>query len=209
MIFADDRESKWISEKLKRMNVEVIVKRLDVADYLITHSSYTVAVERKSASDYVSSITDGRFFDQLHKLRRSYGLSFIVIIGKPDLYRIKKDAFVGSLLSVPLKSNQRVIPVHVEDEEDFCLILKSLNKQIEEGRLRTAPRTKKTEIDDSIAMLNAIPGIGEEKARRLLEKLGNVQNVVNASIADLKRVEGIGDKQAKKIYNFVRARRIS
>ncbi|MFO7966067.1 MAG: ERCC4 domain-containing protein [Archaeoglobaceae archaeon] len=208
MIFADDREGKSIPQKLKDMGIEVVIKRLDVADYVITHSSYTVAVERKNASDYFSSITDGRLFDQLYKLNKSYGLSFIVIIGEPDYNRIKKDAFMGSLLSVALKSKQRVIPLQVKNEEDLCLILKSLNKQVEEGRLRTAPRMKKIRSDDNIAMLTAIPGIGEEKARKLLEKMGSVQKVVNASIADLKRVEGIGDKQAKKIYDFVRGRSV-
>ncbi len=208
MIYADDREGKWIPQRLRDMGIEVIVKRLDDADYVVTHSSYMVAVERKSAGDYINSIADGRFFDQLHKLSSSYGLSFMVVIGEPDYYRIKKDAFMGSLLSVALKSKQRVIPLRVESEEDFCLILKSLNKQVEEGRLRTAPRMRKTMVDDNIAMLTAIPGIGEEKARRLLEKMGSVQKVVNASIADLKRVEGVGDKQAKKIYDFVRGRSV-
>ncbi len=208
MIYADGREGKWIPQRLREMGIEVVIKRLSEADYVITHSSYMVAVERKSASDYISSITDGRFFDQLHKLSKTYGLSFLIVIGQPDYYRIKKDAFMGSLVSVALKSKQRVIPLHVENEEDFCIILKSLNKQVVEGRLRTAPRMRKTRADDNIAMLTAIPGIGEEKARKLLENLGSVHNVVNASIAELRRVEGIGDKQAKKIYDFVRGRSV-
>lgn len=206
MIFADDRERNDVCENLRSRGIEVMVKRLKVADYLITHSGYVVAVERKSAADYISSITDGRLFDQVHHLSKSYGLSFLCVIGKPDHHRLKRESFIGSFLSIALKSNQRVIPLHLESEEDFCLILRSLNKQIEEGRLRTAPRIKKARVEDNIAMLTAIPGIGEEKARRLLKKMGSIQNVVNASITDLTKIEGIGEKQANKIYNFVRGR---
>lgn len=208
MIFVDDREPERILEMLKGMGVYVQRKRLDLADYLISHQGYAVAVERKSASDYVSSIADGRFFDQLYNLSKSYELSFLCLIGRPDFSRISRDAFIGSFLSVALKSNRRIIPVQLENEWDFCLLLKSLDRQLRRGDLKAAPRLRKADVDDSIAMLTAIPGIGVEKARRLLEKLGSIQRVVNASIPELMRVEGIGEKQARRIYDFVRGRRI-
>ncbi len=207
-IFADDREPERIVEILTSLGLRVVRKRLEVADYLIHHQGYVVAVERKSADDYISSIADGRFFDQIHNLSRSFQLSFLCIVGKPDLSRMGRDAFIGSILSIPLKTDQRVVPIQVESDEDFCLILRSLSRQLERGKLRTTPKLRKAKIDDSIAMLTAIPGIGEEKARRLLEKLGSIQRVVNASIPELMRVEGIGKKQARRIYDFVRGRRI-
>ncbi|RLI84096.1 DNA repair protein [Archaeoglobales archaeon] len=208
MIFADDREPERITEILSSLGLRVVRKRLTIADYLVYHQGYAVAIERKSASDYISSIADGRFFNQIHDLSRSYQLSFLCIVGRPDFSRIKRDAFIGSLLSIPLKTEQRVIPIQVESDEEFCLILKSLNRQLERGNLKTAPRLRRVDAEDSIAMLTAIPGIGVEKARRLLEKLGSIQRVVNASIPELMRVEGIGEKQARRIYDFVRGRKI-
>lgn len=208
MIFVDVREPERIVEMLKSMGVETSRKRLDVADYVITHYSYAIAVERKDASDYVSSIADGRLFDQIYNLTKSYELSFLCIIGTPDFYRLKKEAFLGSFLSIALKSRGRIIPIRVESETDFCLILKSLNKQVENGRLKAFPMLRKSKVEDSVAMLTAIPGIGIEKAQRLINRFGSVYGVVNASISDLMRVEGIGEKQAKRIYDFVRGRRI-
>ncbi|MBO8182447.1 MAG: DNA repair protein [Archaeoglobus sp.] len=207
MIFVDDREPERIFEMLKSIGVNAIRKRLELADYLIAHQSYAVAVERKSASDYISSIADGRFFNQLHDLSKSYELSFLCVIGRPDFSRISREAFVGSFLSIALKSKRRIIPIQLENERDFCLMLKSLDRQLRRGDLRTAPRLRKADVDDSVAMLTAIPGIGIEKARRLLEKLGSIQRVVNASIPELMRVEGIGEKQARRIYDFVRGRK--
>jgi len=207
MIFVDDREPERILEMLRNMGVEALRKRLELADYLITHQSFAVAVERKSSSDYVSSIADGRFFDQLHNLSKSYELSFLCIIGRPDFSRISREAFIGSFLSIALKSKRRIIPVQLESEKDFCMMLRSLDRQLRRGDLRTAPRLRKTDAEDSIAMLTAIPGVGVEKARRLLRKFGNVQRVVNASIPELMRVNGIGEKQARRIYDFVRGRK--
>jgi len=208
MILVDAREPERIVEMLKSMNVEAKRKRLDVADYVITHYNYVVAVERKDANDYVNSIVDGRFFNQIYNLAKSYELSFLCVIGKPDFNRLKKEAFVGSFLSIALKTKGKVVPMQVESEKDFCLILKSLNKQIENGRLEAFPMLKKSKVEDSVTMLTAIPGIGVGKAKRLLNKFGSIHGVVNASISDLMRVEGIGEKQAKRIYDFVRGRRI-
>lgn len=208
MIFVDVREPERIVEMLKLMKIEITRKKLDVADYVIMHYNYVVAVERKDANDYINSIVDGRFFNQIYNLAKSYELSFLCVVGKPDFYRLKKEAFVGSFLSIALKTKGSVVPIQVENEEDFCLILKLLNKQVENGRLKAFPMLRKSKIEDSVAMLTAIPGIGVEKARRLLNKFGSVYGVVNASISDLMRVEGIGEKQARRIYDFVRGRRI-
>lgn len=208
MILVDVREPERIVEMLKSMGVRLHKRRLSIADYVITHSSYSIAVERKDANDYVNSILDGRLFDQVYNLSKSYEVSFICIIGTPDFDRLKKEAFLGSLLSIALKTKGRVVPVQFENEFDFCLALKLLNRQVENGKVTAFPMLRKFKVEDSIAMLTAIPGIGVEKARRLLNRFGSVYNIVNASIADLMKVEGIGEKQAKRIYNFVRGRAV-
>ncbi|RLI73972.1 DNA repair protein [Archaeoglobales archaeon] len=208
MIFVDIREPERIAEMLKSMGIETTRKKLEVADYVIMHYNYVVAVERKDANDYVNSIVDGRFFDQVYNLVKSYELSFLCVIGKPDFRRMKREAFIGSFLSIALKTKGSVIPLRIENEKEFCLVLKFLNKQVENGRLKAFPMLRKSKIEDSVAMLTAIPGIGVEKVRRLLKRFGSVYGVVNASISDLMRVKGIGEKQARRIYDFVRGRKV-
>ncbi len=235
MIFVDDREPERLVQLLRSMGVDVRRKRLEIGDYLVTNSSREVAVERKSVEDFESSIIDGRLFDQVHRLSKKYPLSFLCIVGSESSessgsdsgrsdrsesseskeskgkVRISRDAFVGGILSVALTalSSGTVIPLRLESEEEFCLMLKNLDRKLSSGKLKVYPRiVRKTEVDDSVAMLTAIPGIGVEKAKRLLERFGSVHAVVNASIADLKRVDGIGDKQARRIYYFVRGLRI-
>ena len=214
MIFVDDREPPRIAEKLKDMGVEVVVKRLEIGDYLIAFGGVELPVERKDVNDYLNSVIDGRLFDQCHRMSSRYELSFLCVVGDVDKAlrerEFRKEAYVGSIVSVALRRNSGVvIPLTLKDEDEFCLLLKSLNRQVEGGSVKTAPRViRKGSLDDNVAMLTAIPGIGEEKARRLLEKFGSVHRVVNATIPELMRVDGIGEKQAKRIYEFVRGRRV-
>jgi|Deesub1362A_J573_1020465.scaffolds.fasta_scaffold00212_59 ERCC4-type nuclease len=209
MIYVDDREPQEICRILERLDVPFERKRLEIGDYLIKHGSFEVAVERKDIRDYVSSLVDGRLFNQLYSLSSSFEKSFLFIIGDFSLVteRVDRRAYIGSLISVALrKGGGTVTPIQLKDDEEFCLALKYLNSQVEAGKLKAVPRGKKG--SDATAMLMAIPGIGEEKARRLLEKFGSVYGIVNASIAELMTIEGIGEKQARKIYNFVRGRKI-
>jgi ERCC4-type nuclease len=209
MIYVDDREPEEICEILERHGVEFYRKRLEIGDYLIKHGIFEIGVERKDIRDYVSSIADGRLFNQCYALSSAFEKSFVFIVGEYSLVedRIDRRAFIGSLVSIALKEGGgKVIPIQVRDNEEFCLALKYLNNQVESGKIRAIPRARKG--SDATAMLMAIPGIGEERARRLLSEFGSVYRVVNASIAELMRVGGIGEKQARRIYNFVRGRKI-
>ncbi|RLE45377.1 MAG: DNA repair protein [Candidatus Methanomethylicota archaeon] len=210
MIYVDDREPEEICEMLSNLGIEFHRKRLEVGDYLIKYGSFEVAVERKDIRDYVSSLIDGRLFNQCYALSTAFDKSFIFIIGDFDEVadRIDKKAFIGSLVSIALREGDgKVFPIQVKEDVEFCLALKFLNSQIESGRIKAIPRAKKAR-DAAVAMLMAIPGVGEERAKRLLERFGSVWRIVNASVTELMRVEGIGEKQAKRIYDFVRGRKV-
>ena len=48
-------------------------------------------------------------------------------------------------------------------------------------------------------LLQGLPGVGPERAARLLERFGSVQSVMTASADDLAAVNGIGERTAAKI----------
>jgi excinuclease ABC subunit C len=50
--------------------------------------------------------------------------------------------------------------------------------------------------------LDAIPGIGAARKKKLLHHFGSAKNVAGAGIADLERVDGINRFIAQKIYEF-------
>ena len=48
-------------------------------------------------------------------------------------------------------------------------------------------------------LLQGLPGVGPERAARLLERFGSVQAIMTASANDLATVDGIGEKTAAKM----------
>ncbi|WP_456469383.1 ERCC4 domain-containing protein [Archaeoglobus sp.] len=208
MIYADSREPKRIVDKLRKLGVDVVVKGLETGDYVVRHGNYEVAVERKEVNDFLNSIADGRIFRQCHALSAKYPLSFLAIVGDLDdaleERMFNRGAVISGIVSIAVKNVQgQIVPLIFTSEGDFCLALKAIDTRLTKGELKILPRLKKAERPE-IAMLTAIPGIGEKKAEKLLESFGTVQRVANASVAELMRVDGIGEKQAKQIYRFFR-----
>ncbi len=70
VIVYDTHEARtFVVRYLKEFkDVTVIERPLDIADYLVQTSGGTIAVERKRASDFLTSISDGRLFTQLEHL---------------------------------------------------------------------------------------------------------------------------------------------
>ncbi len=210
MIFIDTREPERIAERLRKIGVTVERRKLEVGDYLIKHGSFEVIVERKDIRDFLSSIVDGRIFRQCHVLSSRYPLSFLMIVGKlsdvVEERNFSRQAVVGAIVSIAVKREAgQIVPLVFENEEDFCYALRSIDKKVEESELRIAPRIQKAEKPE-IAMLTAIPGVGEKRAMALLKKFGSVYRIANASVAELMRVEGIGEKRARQIYRTFRRR---
>lgn len=70
VVVYDAREAKsFVVRYLKGFEDITTVKRsLEIADYLVQGRSTTIAVERKRASDFLASVSDGRLFTQLEHL---------------------------------------------------------------------------------------------------------------------------------------------
>ncbi|RLE49798.1 MAG: hypothetical protein DRJ21_02150, partial [Candidatus Methanomethylicota archaeon] len=78
-VIVDEREKSCkVPQFLRELGVRVIFKQLTVGDYII---SKDCAIERKSARDFVNSVSKGRIFDQAYRLANSYSKSAIIIEG--------------------------------------------------------------------------------------------------------------------------------
>lgn len=70
VIVYDTHEARtFVVRYLKEFkDVTVIERPLEIADYLVQTSEGTIAIERKRASDFLTSISDGRLFTQIEHL---------------------------------------------------------------------------------------------------------------------------------------------
>jgi len=65
-IIVDERERKsGIPNLLKKVGINMEIKTLPIGDYIVAPET---VVERKSLHDFVSSVFDGRLFDQCLKM---------------------------------------------------------------------------------------------------------------------------------------------
>jgi len=182
-------------------------------DYIIAYGDSAVCIERKDAGDFVSSIVDGRIWQQLYHLSSMCTCGVLIVIGSPTLAlidrRFPRSAYIGALASIPLKvsadgAKVRVSVIMLETLHDFLLYLLYTCRKLTEDNtlLPIKPVSKKDLKSLQVQTLATLPGVGEKLAQKLLEHFGNIYRVVTASQEELAKV--IGPKRAEKVYRFLR-----
>lgn len=204
IVFADSREgNSKVIRHLSEMDMEVKVKTMAVGDYQVSDE---VAIERKTAKDFVDSIVDKRLFKQANELREEFKKPIIILEGD-DLYSgfINPNAIRGSIASIALDFGISIIPTR--NAQDTAAMIKRIAvREQKEGKTPVTLRTDKKPSniwEQQIFIIESLPNIGPVHAKRLLEHFGSVSNIINASEDELQEVEGIGKKIAKNIRKVV------
>lgn len=203
-------EPKEFKEYLSRENIPFEEEHDLQFDYFLEGAN--ICVERKTAEDFVGSIVDGRIWKQLHAMSTVCRIPVLAVIGSPSVAltftRFRRSSYLGALASIIIKTSgeglsSNVSVVVLDTNYDLMYILKSLYEKAREGSTYLVPvqPAKKSDTTASkIALLTAIPGVGEVYAKRLLEKFKTIEKIVNASISELQEV--LGKKRAEKVYKF-------
>ncbi|MDD4487077.1 MAG: DEAD/DEAH box helicase, partial [Methanothrix soehngenii] len=122
-IYVDPRE-RGMAKLLEGRGAEVTLKNLEVGDYVV---SDRVAIERKTAQDFVASIIDPErnLFRQVADLARSYERPVLILEGR-DLYsrQVSASSIQGALASVAVDYGVPIIPT--EDQEDTASVITML-----------------------------------------------------------------------------------
>ena len=206
-ITVDDRERKsGVTPLLLEMeNVAVRFERLSIGDY---QADNRLLFERKTLKDFAASIIDGRLFDQMIRLAGSSYTGILILEGTGrDLAKskIRRESMQGALISTSLILG---IPVlrSKEPAETARLILYATRqmKSFVRGGLNRHGYRPKDKRKRQLFILQGLPGIGRERAVRLLDKFGSVEAVITAERHELQAVEGIGDNIADGIKSAVK-----
>ncbi|MHA1711530.1 MAG: DEAD/DEAH box helicase [Candidatus Freyarchaeota archaeon] len=205
-IYADVREgSSPVIQELARMEIEVVLTRLDIGDYIV---SDRVGIERKTVDDFLRSIIDQRVFRQLTELSKVYEIPILIIEGE-GLYErrgIRPEAIGGALASIALDFKTPVL--WTKNAKETAEIIKALaRREREAGRRRIRLGVKKPGTIKELQeyLVAALPGVDHVLARRLLQKFRTVERVFTASEKELIEVYGVGEKKAKKIREVLEA----
>ena len=201
-IVADDREREsMVIESLRGIaNVSVCVERLASGDYLADHR---ILFERKTLQDFARSIVDGRLFKQMVRLAKSKYKAVLILEGAgkdAEGLGVRREALQGALITISLILGIPVLRSMAPEETARLIVyaarqVASLGK---EGYQRSGYRPKHKN-GRQLYILQGLPGVGHERALRLLEKFGSVEGVMRAGRDELQAIEGIGAKTADRI----------
>jgi ERCC4-type nuclease len=205
-IIADDRErnSEVTKSLLAMKQVALRVERLAVGDYLTNNR---LAFERKTLKDFASSIIDGRLFDQMIRLASCPYTGILILEGTGrDLADsgMRREAMQGALITVTLILGIPLLRSQAPEETARLLVYATRQmKSFARGGLQRHGFRPQSKRKRQLFILQGLPGIGREKAARLLDKFGSVEAVVTAQKHELQAVEGIGENIADGIKSVV------
>jgi Fanconi anemia group M protein len=202
-IYVDPRE-RGMAKLLEARGMEVTLRNLDVGDYVV---SDRVAIERKTASDFVASIIDPErnLFRQIGDLSRSYDRPILILEGR-DLYtrQVNPNSIRGALLTVAVEYGVPIIPTEDQDETASVIAL-LVNREQKEGHdpKLHGHKTARTLKEQQEYLISAIPSVGPRVARNLLKHFGSIERIMTASQEELHEVEMVGPKIAERIRELV------
>ncbi len=201
-IVADDRENAGgvIAELRALADVALEVRRLAAADFIVEDR---FAVERKTLPDFARSVIDARLFKQAAAMAEGARRSVLILEGT-GLGRcedgVSREALQGALITVSVFYGLAVL--RARDAAETARLLVYLGRQARRFARGALPRSgyrPKGKRARQLFLLQGLPGVGPERAARLLGRFGSVQAVATASAADLAAVGSIGEATAARI----------
>jgi len=206
-IIVDERERKsGIPDLLKAVGLNVEMKTLPIGDYIVAPET---VVERKSIRDLMSSIFDGRLFDQCSRLKEHFEYPVVLVEGNVDEIEEITDnplIFYGAISTVALDFKIPIIPTPNATHTAKLLVSMCSRKDSPKGPYLKKIKKSYNLQGQQLSVLCSLPGIGEKFAIRMLEKFGTPFKVFTATTTDLAKVEGLGKARAKKIKKILESK---
>jgi ERCC4-type nuclease len=201
-VIVDYREKNClVPSSLVKLGLEVEFVELKIADYIVRD----IAIERKTVSDFLSSMINKRLINQLRELE-TYENRLLVIegISEQELYSdsgenrgINANAIRGFLLSIIFKHKTPIL--FTKNQEDTAKMIAVLAKRREKEISIKERRKGNNSKEQKQLIIEGFPGIGPKNAKKLLEEFKSIGGVINASEQDIKKVLGKKSETMKKI----------
>lgn len=179
---------------------------LDAGDFQITTDDNVIlAIERKTSSDLLNTIAQGRFLPQMSELIKVSRYAYLVITGTlmpgPENKTISDRGLTGwqwssvqgALLSA---AELGVMVVHLASDDDLQAGITWLAARNHQTEMIIPPMRIPRILSTGEAILAALPGIGLERAKALIAYCGSaawaLQYLTDMTTSN-GHVDGIGD----------------
>jgi ERCC4-type nuclease len=200
-IIIDTREtSSLIYSELKEKYPNTILQKLEIGDYKIQDT----VIERKTFSDFVSSILNKRLFDQLREIKK-YPKHFLILENFDYNYhkfKIHENAIRGTILSITTEFQIPIIYTQNQNDTIKFLILTAnrYNNPKQNPSIRQT-KTKLTPIQQKQFILEGFPGIGPSTTKTLLKNFPTLKKIFNSTEEELQNY--LNKKTSKIFYQLL------
>lgn len=214
MIHYDHRETNTPNgnARVNQLGDFAVRTTLDAGNYLILE---TALVETKSLNEMIDSVLSGRFHDQLNRCRQQAKEVILIYEGylsinaEGKVCTTSKDRqinwnFICNQLLSQQRSGVMIINTPTAIHTGKTLVnLHNYYSRVDHTSIGLRPLICATpNMTAQEASLTAIDGIGEDKAKALMDHFGTLHRVMMANTDDLRHVKGIGKELASNIWEF-------
>lgn len=203
-VMIDNREPQSI-QSLKFGGVPCVRLQLECGDlWASTDDGEMLIIERKTVSDLLSSIKDGRLFQQVTAIRAKSKWGYLMVTGalthSLDGHVITEnrttgwrfDDVAGALLTV---QELGVSLIHCQSDSHYEDAIIRLARRDRKATKPIEPRTQAHVLTDAEKILTSLPGIGLERAGLLLGEFGSAAYAIAwlTWLNTWAEISGIGD----------------
>ncbi|HIH51971.1 hypothetical protein J4412_00900 [Candidatus Pacearchaeota archaeon] len=194
VIEVDFREkNSLVPSEIIKQGLTIDFKQLKTGDYIVKG----VVIERKSVSDFFSSVFDKRLFNQLENLKQ-YEKNLLIVEGNLNKdSRMHENALRGLLLSIGL--NYKVPIIFTKNEEETSTYISLIAKKEKRGFSLNQKKKNLSQNEELQFILESFSGVGPIKARSLLEKFKTLKKIFSSSEKDLSYILGNNSKNFLEI----------
>src|SRR3984893_35584 len=196
---------------MPQVHIEVIPLR--VGDYDVGGDPCRV-FERKTASDFLISLAQGRLFAQLTALRKSRFAPILLLEGDPLCVghsQMRPEsirgalAYITAILRVPiLPSGEPAEAAHlIYAAARHCQAGHTAHSPLARGP--AAGRRRATPSEQQMQIVLALPGIGPITAHAICARFGSLHDLLNADATQLSAVPGVGPSRAAALDQLLHA----
>jgi len=187
MLLIDCHEPKVIIEKLKS-SVPVSVLTLKYGDYSFSDT----IIERKTLSDFFTSIKNNKLRGQMEYLSRFYTEKYILIEGFFDFSYINNINYLYSQL-IDIMLNFDIKIIFSKDAEQTVDVITRLYRQ------RNFRQPLNVLKKDRIYHAAQFFGVSRKRLDILFSRFGSIRNIANADKKEFKKLRYIGKKTVEKV----------
>ena len=189
---------------LPQVYIEVIPLRM--GDYDVGGDPPRV-FERKTGSDFLSSLAQGRLFAQLTALRKSRFAPILLLEGDPlrvGHSQMRPESIRGALTYISAILRVPILPS--SGPADSAHLVYAAAKQCQVGHSAHGPaagRRGATQRERQMQIVLALPGIGPVTARAVCARFRSLHDLLNADAAQLATVPGVGPSRAAALEQLL------